>query len=352
MHSPTFQNRTFLLLLTAVTVAFLAILWPFYGAVFWAVVLAILFMPLHRKLVARLPGKPNLAALGTLGLCLLLVILPLMLLSLSLIQETAQLYERARSGQLNFGLYAQQILATLPEWAHRLLAHLHISSLAELQEKFSNAALQASQWLASKVLSIGQNTLGFIVSACIMLYLLFFLLRDGVALGQRIRNAIPLNEAHKRNLSSKFATVVRATVKGNIVVAAAQGALGGLIFWVLDIQAPIFWGVLMAFLSPLPAVGASLIWMPVALYFLATGSLWQGAALMGFGMFVIGLVDNLLRPLLVGKDTKLPDYMVLISTLGGMSLFGLTGFVIGPVIAALFVAVWDLFASAPHDNTD
>ena len=322
MHSPTFQNRTFLLLLTAVTVAFLAILWPFYGAVFWAVVLAILFMPLHRKLVARLPGKPNLAALGTLGLCLLLVILPLMLLSLSLIQETAQLYERARSGQLNFGLYAQQILATLPEWAHRLLAHLHISSLAELQEKFSNAALQASQWLASKVLSIGQNTLGFIVSACIMLYLLFFLLRDGVALGQRIRNAIPLNEAHKRNLSSKFATVVRATVKGNIVVAAAQGALGGLIFWVLDIQAPIFWGVLMAFLSPLPAVGASLIWMPVALYFLATGSLWQGAALMGFGMFVIGLVDNLLRPLLVGKDTKLPDYMVLISTLAACRCLG------------------------------
>lgn len=352
MHSPTFQNRTFLLLLTGVTVAFLAILWPFYGAVFWAVVLAILFLPLHRRLLARLPGRPNLAALGTLGLCLLLVILPLMLLSISLVQETAQLYERARSGQLNFGLYAQQILATLPEWAHRLLAHFHISSLAELQDKFSSAALQASQWFASKILSIGQNTLGFIVSACIMLYLLFFLLRDGVALGQRIRNAIPLNEAHKRNLSSKFATVVRATVKGNIVVAAAQGALGGLIFWVLGIQAPVFWGVLMAFLSLLPAVGASLIWMPVALYFFATGALWQGAVLTGFGMFVIGLVDNLLRPLLVGKDTKLPDYMVLISTLGGMSLFGLTGFVIGPVIAALFVAVWDLFASTPHEHTD
>lgn len=352
MHSPTFQNRTFLLLLTGVTVAFLAILWPFYGAVFWAVVLAILFLPLHRRLLARLPGRPNLAALGTLGLCLLLVILPLMLLSISLVQETAQLYERARSGQLNFGLYAQQILATLPEWAHRLLAHFHISSLAELQDKFSSAALQASQWFASKILSIGQNTLGFIVSACIMLYLLFFLLRDGIALGQRIRNAIPLNEAHKRNLSSKFATVVRATVKGNIVVAAAQGALGGLIFWVLGIQAPVFWGVLMAFLSLLPAVGASLIWMPVALYFFATGALWQGAVLTGFGMFVIGLVDNLLRPLLVGKDTKLPDYMVLISTLGGMSLFGLTGFVIGPVIAALFVAVWDLFASTPHEHTD
>lgn len=265
------------------------------------------------------------------------------LISLSLVQEAAQVYERMRSGQLNFGNYAQQIFNALPEWATQLLAHFHLSSLSELQEKFSSAAVQASQFLATKALNIGQDTLGFIVSVGIMLYLLFFLLRDGVALGKRVRQAIPLDEAHKRNLVSKFTTVVRATVKGNIVVAASQGALGGLIFWVLGIQAPVLWGVLMAFLSLLPAVGASLIWMPVALYYLATGAAVQGAILIAYGIFVIGLVDNLLRPLLVGKDTKLPDYMVLISTLGGMSLFGLTGFVIGPAIAALFVATWGLF---------
>lgn len=265
------------------------------------------------------------------------------LISLSLVQEAAQVYERMRSGQLNFGNYAQQIFNALPEWATQLLAHFHLSSLSELQEKFSSAAVQASQFLATKALNIGQDTLGFIVSVGIMLYLLFFLLRDGVALGRRVRQAIPLDEAHKRNLTSKFTTVVRATVKGNIVVAASQGALGGLIFWVLGIQAPVLWGVLMAFLSLLPAVGASLIWMPVALYYLATGAAVQGAILIAYGIFVIGLVDNLLRPLLVGKDTKLPDYMVLISTLGGMSLFGLTGFVIGPAIAALFVATWGLF---------
>lgn len=267
----------------------------------------------------------------------------MVLISLSLVQEAAQVYERMRSGQLNFGNYAQQIFNALPEWATQLLAHFHLSSLSELQEKFSSAAVQASQFLATKALNIGQDTLGFIVSVGIMLYLLFFLLRDGVALGRRVRQAIPLDEAHKRNLTSKFTTVVRATVKGNIVVAASQGALGGLIFWVLGIQAPVLWGVLMAFLSLLPAVGASLIWMPVALYYLATGAAVQGAILIAYGIFVIGLVDNLLRPLLVGKDTKLPDYMVLISTLGGMSLFGLTGFVIGPAIAALFVATWGLF---------
>ena len=154
---------------------------------------------------------------------------------------------------------------------------------------------------------------------------------------------ITLNAQARVPFDYAYKVQVGVDEKGNIVVAASQGALGGLIFWVLGIQAPVLWGVLMAFLSLLPAVGASLIWMPVALYYLATGAVAQGAILIAYGIFVIGLVDNLLRPLLVGKDTKLPDYMVLISTLGGMSLFGLTGFVIGPAIAALFVATWGLF---------
>ena len=153
---------------------------------------------------------------------------------------------------------------------------------------------------------------------------------------------------HKRHLFAKFTTVVRATVKGNIAVAAMQGALGGAIFSFLDIQGALLWGFVMAFLSLLPAVGAGLIWAPVAIYFLLTGSLWQGITLIAFGVLVIGLVDNVLRPILVGKDTQIPDYVVLISTLGGMVLFGLNGFVIGPVIAAIFIAAWDLF-SAPNE---
>jgi predicted PurR-regulated permease PerM len=177
-----------------------------------------------------------------------------------------------------------------------------------------------------------------------MLYLLFFLLRDGAALSRRMRDAIPLKTGYLRNLSGKFTTVIRATVKGNIVMAAIQGVLGGLAFWFLGIHAPVLWAVLMAFLSLLPAVGAGLVWGPVALYLLAMGETWQGIGLVVYGVLVIGMVDNVLRPLMVGKDTKLPDYLVLISTLGGMALFGLNGFVIGPLIAAMFLAVWDIFA--------
>jgi predicted PurR-regulated permease PerM len=129
-----------------------------------------------------------------------------------------------------------------------------------------------------------------------------------------------------------------------------QGSLGGLIFWVLGIQGALLWGVVMTFLSLLPAVGAALIWLPVAIYFLVTGAIWQGITLILFGVLVIGLVDNVMRPLLVGKDTKIPDYVILISTLGGLAVFGLNGFVIGPLFAALFIACWDLFPSAIRMN--
>jgi predicted PurR-regulated permease PerM len=184
-----------------------------------------------------------------------------------------------------------------------------------------------------------------VISFGVMLYLLFFLLRDGASLSRSISQAIPLSEAYKQHLMRKFTTVIRATVKGNVAVAATQGLLGGLAFWFLGIQGSLLWGVLMAFLSLLPAIGAALIWVPVAVYFLVTGAIWQGVGLTAFCILVIGMVDNIMRPLLVGKDTKMPDYVVLISTLGGMALFGLNGFVIGPLIAALFTAVWDLFTS-------
>jgi predicted PurR-regulated permease PerM len=141
-------------------------------------------------------------------------------------------------------------------------------------------------------------------------------------------------------------------VKGTILVAIVQGALGGLIFWLLGIHAPVLWGVVMAFLSLVPAVGAAVVWLPVALYLLATGAVWQGVVLIAFGAGVIGLVDNLLRPYLVGKDTAMPDYIVLISTLGGIAIFGLNGFVIGPLIAAMFIAVWDIASRGATTQDD
>jgi predicted PurR-regulated permease PerM len=352
MNSVELQQKTFLLLLVFVTVAFGWILLPFYGAVFWGSVLAIIFTPFHRRLLAVMNQRQNLAALTTLLLCLIIVILPVTIMTISLLQEGAIVYQGIRSGQLNFGAYFQQIMGAMPPWVTNVLDRLGLTKFSELQDMLSTGALQGSQFIAMHALSIGQNAFEFVISFGIMLYLLFFLLRDGAALSIRIKQAIPLSMEHKRHLFSKFTTVIRATVKGNVVVAAAQGTLGGIMFSFLGIQGALLWGFVMAFLSLLPAVGAGLIWVPVAIYFLFTGAVWQGVTLIAFGVLVIGLVDNILRPILVGRDTKIPDYVILISTLGGMVLFGLNGFVIGPVIAALFIAAWDLFSASKEAPAD
>jgi predicted PurR-regulated permease PerM len=142
--------------------------------------------------------------------------------------------------------------------------------------------------------------------------------------------------------------VVRATVKGSLLIAGIQGMLGGMAFWVLGIKGALLWAVVMAFLSLLPMIGAALVWLPAAAYLLLTGQLWQSLALVAYGVFVIGLADNLLRPMLVGKDAGMPDYVVMITTLGGMAVFGINGFIIGPTIAAMFIAVWHLSITEPQ----
>jgi predicted PurR-regulated permease PerM len=351
MNSPELQQKAFLLLLIVVTLAFGWVLLPFYGAVFWGAILAIIFAPFYRRLLVVMHQRQNLAALTTLLLSLVIVILPVTFVAASLLQEGAAVYQRIQSGELNFGAYFHQVMSALPSWMVNFLSSVGLTNFSELKGMLSNGASQGGERIATEAFNIGQNTFEFIVSFGLMLYLLFFLLRDGAVLSARIKQAIPLSMEHKRHLLSKFTTVVRATVKGNIAVAAIQGTLGGAIFSFLGIQGALLWGSVMAFLSLLPA-GAGLIWAPVAIYFLLTGAIWQGVTLIAFGVLVIGLIDNVLRPILVGQDTHLPDYVVLISTIGGMALFGINGFVIGPVIAALFIAAWDLFSATKDMHSD
>lgn len=352
MNHSSLYYRTFLLLLTLVSIAFIWVLLPYYGAIFWGTTLAIIFSPLHKFLLAKFRGKRNLAALATLLIIILMVILPLILVTGALLQEGATVYKRISTGQLDMGAYFEQIVSALPNSVHDLLIRFGVGDSFGLKERLSAGALEGSKFLATQAVSVGQNTFQFLVGMGVMLYVLFFLLRDGTHLAHRIKQSVPLSNDHQQHLSRKFTTVIRATVKGNVVIAATQGALGGIMFAFLGIEAPLLWGVMMAFLSLLPAVGASLIWVPVAVYFLVSGAVWQGVVLTLFGVIVIGLIDNLLRPVLVGKDTKIPDYVILISTLGGLSVFGLNGFVIGPLFAALFIACWDLFPSAIKQNQD
>jgi predicted PurR-regulated permease PerM len=350
LNSPELQNKVFLALLVVVTIAFGLIIWPFNGAIWWAIFIAIVFLPLHTRLLRRFGNRRSLAALGTLGLTLVVAILPLVLLTISVTQEAASIYGKVKSGELNLGHYFQQIVDGLPAWLRQLMERSGLPDIAAVQRKVVAGVAQSGQAITSQALSIGQTTFEFLVSFFLMLYLLFFLLRDGPALSSRVVASIPLQDHHKAELFAKFVTVVRATVKGNILVALIQGALGGVALAFLGVPGATLWGAVMAMLSLLPAIGAAIVWLPVAIWFLMTGQLWQGLGLIAWGVLVIGLVDNLLRPVLVGKDTKLPDYLVLFSTIGGMAIFGLNGFVIGPVIAAMFVASWEIFAEAKSED--
>ena len=338
------EDKSFLLLVIAVTVAFVWVLWPFSGAILWGTVLAIVFLPLYRRILQWTRQRPNLAALLTLAIILFIVVLPVIGVGAALVRQTIAVYQRIELGDFDPGLFVSQWPEALPEWAVSALNYFDLTDFAAVRERFSAVLTQAGQFIAGQALAIGQNTVNLIVSFFIMLYLLFFLLRDGEALARRIRDAVPLHVEQQHALFRRFAAVIRATVKGSIVVAIVQGALGGLIFWLLGVQGPLLWGVVMAVLSLLPAVGAGLIWLPVSLYLLVAGAVWKGIALIAFGVLVISTIDNVLRPILVGGETKIPDYLVLIATLGGITVFGVNGLVIGPVIAAMFLAAWDLFS--------
>ncbi len=355
MNQSDLHGKVFLFFLLIVTLAFFWILLPFYGAIFWGLILAILFMPLNDFFLRKMPGKKNLAALLTLAVCLLIVIIPIIFVGRSLVEESSVLYQKILNQKIDSDASFHHFVSQLPDWVVGILNHFGISSFSELQKEASRIILVIGQYLGSRIFIIGQNVLDFTVGFFIMLYLLFFLLRDGRDLSTKIRNKIPLATHQKTRLLEKFMGAIRATVKGNLVVALVQGGLGGLIFWLLGIEAALLWGAIMSVLSLLPA-GSGVVWGPVAVYFLLTGSLLKGVILLAFGLLVIGVIDNFLRPILVGKDTQMPDYLVLISTIGGMALFGLNGFIIGPMIAALFLTAWDLFSALtlfkPAQSTD
>ena len=343
MQVPPAFNKSFILLLALATIAFIWVIEPFWGAVFWSVVLALLFHPLQRKMSAWMAGRHNVSALITLSVILLMVVLPIFLLAMSIANELSNLYQSVQSGQININQIIDRFLEALPQQVYAYLQSAGLADQAVLRQKVSQLALKAFQFWATGALNFGQVTAGFFVGFGVMLYMLFFMLRDGVQIAGMVKRAIPLDSDTKQHLLRKLTTVVRATVKGNIVVAVTQGVLGGGIFWALGLPSALLWGTVMALLSLLPAVGSALIWVPVAIYLLLTGAMLKGMVLIVFGALVIGTVDNILRPILVGKDTRMPDYLVLVSTLGGISVFGLSGFVVGPLVAALFVASWDLF---------
>ncbi len=341
MQEKKLQNAFFFGLLAAVSVAFFGLLSGFFQPIFWAAIIGIIFLPVQKLLERRLNGRTSLAASLSVILIFVTVLLPAMLIASAVVNEAAAIYGMIQRGEIDPGAPLRWIQGVSPHLVER--AEVIGINLDELPTKLSAAAIKGTQFIGQLALTAGQNVASFLVMFCLMLYLLFFVLRDGELMLAALILALPFGDERERALFAKFAEVSRATIKGTLVIGLVQGFLGGVMFAILGITGAVFWGVIMVILSILPIVGASIVWIPVVIFLLVNGAWMKALALAVFGALVIGLIDNLLRPLLIGRDTKMPDYIILLATLGGLSTFGISGFVIGPIIAALFLSVWVMF---------
>ena len=344
------ENRAFIALLAVVTLAFAWTLGQFLLPVFWAVVLAVLFTPLFAWFERRLGGRSTLAALLTLVTVLVAVVGPLVTLGVLVTEEAVGVYQQVARGDIDITEPVAAVERMLPQLSQR--AEEIGVDFEQIRENVASSALAVSQEVASRLLGFGQQAVTFTLLLAVTLYVLFFFVRDGAALRETLIQALPLGDPREKRLFTKFAAVTRATVKGTFVIAAVQGTIGGVAFWVLGLGSPVLWGVMMAVFSLLPAVGGALVWVPAALYLLAVGSWGKAIALVVIGAGVMGTVDNALRPVLVGRDAGMPDYMILLSTLGGLATFGFSGLVVGPVVAGLFLTVWEIFTEefGPADD--
>jgi len=334
------RRGTFLVFLVLVSAAFFELIYELLMACFWAAILAIIFSGVNTWMLNKIKGRTNWAALCTMLIILITVITPLFLVSLAVMAETSTLYEALQSGTID----PEGIVDSMKNLIPVIESFFERFGVPpdQIDERISAFSSELLQSLGSRAVQTTQNAINFIILFSLMLYLLFFFIRDGVSIVDSIKRALPIGDEIEEKIFSRFAQVSRATLKGTLVVAIIQGSIGGITFAALGIPGATLWGVVMILLSLLPVGGSMFVWGPAAIILYANGDTGKALILVVVGALFIGLIDNLLRPRLVSRDTKMPDYLVLLATLGGLAHFGLTGFIIGPVIAALFITCWEI----------
>lgn len=329
----------FFTLLAVITVLFGCIIKPFFLAIFWAALLAVIFSPLYRTIEKKC-RRPDLSATITFSIILLIFILPVGFVISLLIAESMDIYNSLNSDS---SLWIEKIKTAISSLSdNRLAARLNLNE-DFLVAKSADIFKAIANFIFENLSALTQNTILFLVQFSVMLYALYYFLRDGAYFIESISSYLPLDKHHLKMFTDQFITTSKATLKVTLVIGGIQGILGGMIFYITGVEKALIWGLLMVAFAIVPVVGCAIIWVPAGVISLFMGHIWQGITILAFGTLVISGVDHFLRPLLMGKDMQMHSLLIFLSTLGGIAFFGFSGFIMGPLIASLFIASWNLF---------
>ena len=340
MDRPTLNRVIVLLIVLAISALFFAMVRGFFIAILLAGLLAALAHPLYRRLERLFKGRKNLASFTTLFILVLIILLPLGALFGIVAQQAFRISREVQpwvQGTLGRPGSLDGTFNALP-FHEALSAHRDF-----ILQKGGELVGGLSSRLFSGLSSATLSTVTFLFHFIVFLYTTFFFLKGGSVLLDRILYYLPLMESDEHRLLERFTSVTRAMIKGTFLVGLVQGTLAGLAFWVVGINSALFWGTVMTALAVIPGFGTAFVWVPAVIILAASGHMGKAVGLTLFCVLVVGTIDNVLRPKLVGRDTRMPALLVFFGTLGGLSLFGIAGFIVGPIIAALFVTAWEIY---------
>ena len=333
------SNITFFVILGMATILFLYLLLPFFFPIFWAAVIAGVFRPLYSRINRKL-NRPNLSTAVFFLLIALILLLPTAIVGTLVFNESVQIYEKLSPDTKHMDRSVQRLINTI---ADNSIARLFHINKAMLIAKTTEVAQGITKYIFVHLTDLTQNTLGLLVQFAIMLYTLFYFVRDGDRFLRMGMKVLPLGMGREKLLFDRFIVTAKSTLKVTLIIGGIQGALGGIVFFVTGVEGAVIWGLMMILMAIVPMVGCTIIWAPAGVLMLLYGHIWEGILILAFGTFVISTVDNLLRPILIGKDVEMHPLLIFLSTLGGIILFGFSGFVIGPVITSLLIAIWEIY---------
>lgn len=314
---------------------------PFLGVLAWAAVLVTLFYPVHRRLVER-TGRPAVSAAISCALVILVILVPLSFITLAVGREFSGAAKNLQGFAASLLDPNNATVGRVLGWAERYVDTGHLRDPETIRQYLEGM----SGSIAQRTVRLAGGALGAVVQIFFILFTMYYLFRDGAGIVRGLPAVLPLETAQSEEILTRTKDVIGASVYGVLVIAAIQGALGGLAFFMLGLPSPIVWGVAMAFFSLIPMAGSFIVWVPAAVYLAATGQWWKAGFLAFWGAIVIGMVDNFLRPKLVGEKTKLHELFIFFSVLGGLQVFGVLGLVLGPVVLAITLALFDVVRHA------